>query len=116
MGGEALPVLPPLDVLIARRRLWSRLPVVRAAGAVWRSGAALRFKGLVAAAGLDTPLVCAAGFRIAVPEVLLARASCEIRGEDEEELDELLWLSERFRPGPSSEALVGGEEPRGEGF
>lgn len=109
-------MLPPLEVLIARRRLWSKLPEVRAAGAGWRSGSALRFKGLADAAGLDTPLVCAAGFRTAEPVDLLARANCEIKGEDEDELEELLWLSERLRPGPSSEALVGGEDPRGEGF
>lgn len=38
-----------------------------------------------------------------------------MRGEDEDELEDWFWLSERLRFG-TSEALVGGEEPSGEGF
>lgn len=36
-------------------------------------------------------------------------------GEEEEELEDWLLLLERLRPG-TSEALAGGEDPRGEGF
>lgn len=80
MGGDALPVLPPLEaVLTARRRLCSRLPVVRpvVAGVAKRSGSALRFKGLETDTGRETPLVVVAGLTVrTVPETaLLVRAS-----------------------------------------
>lgn len=38
-----------------------------------------------------------------------------MRGEEEEELEDWLLLLERLRP-ETSEALAGGEDPRGEGF
>lgn len=120
MGGDALPVLPPLEVLTARRRLCSKFPVerpVEGCGTDRRSSSALRFKGFTVDAGLETPLVWAGGFAApgALAPALFVRESWEMSGEDEDELEELFWLSERLRPG-TSEALVGGEEPSGDGF
>lgn len=119
MGGDALPVLPPLEVLTARRRLRSLLPfVARAAmgvGATGRSGSALRFKGLTEA---DPPLLVPAGRvefeRVETALLALARPSWEMSGEDDDELEDWFWLSERPKLG-ASEALAGGED-RGEGF
>jgi hypothetical protein len=116
MGGDALPVLPPLEGLAARRRLASRSPVGRPAVA-WeadsRSASALRFKGLAAGTFL-TPLVCAGLVAPGAGRVTLLR-DWAIRGEDEEDPEDWFWLSERLRP-VVSDALAGGDEPRGDGF
>lgn len=94
MGGDALPVLPPLEVLTARRRLISLLPGVarapRGVGAVDRSGSALRFKGLTEACPpLLVPLAGRVELeRLETAPVALARPSWEMSGEDDEELED----------------------------
>ena len=120
MGGEALPVLPPLEVLTARWRLASKFPVGRpACGTDNRSDSALRFKDFVAV--LVAPFVwvgaLAAGLAVVAAgrATLLALASWEINGEDEDEPDDWFWLSDRLRR-VESEALAGGEDPSGDGF
>lgn len=83
-------MLPPLEELIARRRLYSRLllaarPVAGAWGTDNRSGSALRFRGLAVAEALAMPLVFAAGFEAAPVVALFIRASWVMSGEDDEE-------------------------------
>jgi len=120
MGGDALPVLPPLEVLTARRRLGSLLLVVARApmgvDPAGRSGSTLRFKGLAAE---GAPLLVPWTGRVELEwaetaPAALARPSWEMRGEDDEELEDWLLLSDRLRP-VASEALAGGDD-RGEGF
>ena len=62
IGGDALPVLPPLKALTARRRLCSRFPVVRTGAACAAAASALRFRELAVAVDLVTPLGCPVGF------------------------------------------------------
>ena len=69
IGGEALPVLLPQEVLTARRRLASRFPVGRP---VWNgSDSALRFKGL--AAVLVAPFVWAVALAAGLAAVAARR-------------------------------------------
>lgn len=107
----------PLEVLTARRRLCSKSPVVRpCAGVVdGRSNSAFRFSGLTADGGLMTPLVLGLAGSVVSVIGFFGRESCVIRGEEDELDAELFWLEERLRL-CMSDALVGGDEPRGDGF
>lgn len=88
-------MLPPLEVLTARRRLFSRFalarPVVLGWGTESRSCSALRFNGFVASVDFTAPLGRAV---FVVPAVVLAgccfgREICVMRGEEEELEEEL---------------------------
>lgn len=112
------------EVLTARRRLLSKVSFTRV---VWvlategRSASALRFNGFFVSAGfgLITPFgLESAGFFTfeEAPAVCFALDTCVMRGEDDE-LEGFVWLvlEERLWVW-TSDALVGGDDPKGEGF